>query len=116
MDPAVLEATVARYTQLAQAGNDEDFGKKAERLNPIVQEGPYYLVRFVGAFSGTLGGVKTNDNFQAIRADGSVIDGLYAVGEMANRFCYNQMYFSGSSLTFSATMGRIAGAHAAGNM
>jgi len=115
MDPAVLEATAARYTELAKAGKDDDFGKNPQRMFPIAEEGPYYLVNFVGTFSGSIGGVKTNENFQAVREDGSAIEGLYAVGEMANRFAYNQMYFSGSSLTFSSTMGRIAGAHAAAN-
>ena len=49
-----------------------------------------------------------------IREDGSVIEGLYAVGAMSNKYYYNQHYFSGASLTFCSTDGRIAGAHAAG--
>ena len=43
-----------------------------------------------------------------------MIEGLYAVEAMSNKYYYNQLYFSGSALTFSSTDGRIAGAHAAG--
>ena len=35
------------------------------------------------------------------------------VGSMSLGIFYNQYYFSGSALTFSATSGRIAGADAA---
>ena len=78
--------------------------------------GPYYLVEMTPAGSDTLGGVKTNDNFSALNADGEVIDGLYAVGSMCYGVYYNQYYFSGSALTFAATSGRLAGAHAAQNL
>ena len=36
-----LTATIERYNELAAAGNDEDFGKRADRLFPV-EEGPFY--------------------------------------------------------------------------
>ena len=45
-----------------------------------------------------------------------MIDGLYAVGSMCCSVYYNQYYFSGSALTFAATSGHLAGAHAAQNL
>ena len=72
------------------------------------------MIQIIPACSDTLGGVKTNSSRQVLREDGSVIEGLYAVGAMSNKYYYNQLYFSGSALTFSSTDGRIAGAHAAG--
>ncbi len=62
---------------------------------------------------GTFGGVKTNENFQVLREDGSIINNLYAGGECANRVLYNQVYMSGSAVQFAATSGRMSGAHAA---
>ncbi|MDO4549123.1 MAG: FAD-dependent oxidoreductase, partial [Clostridia bacterium] len=96
MDAGTLQATVARYDELAHSGVDTDFGKDASHLFPIAEEGPYYLVRFVPVSVGTIGGVKTNEYYQVLGEDGGVIQGLYAVGEMANRFMYNQNYVSGS--------------------
>ena len=115
MDAATLQATVDRYNELAAAGEDTDFGKDPARLAPISSEGPYYLVEMIPSACDTLGGVKTNYDQQVLREDGSVIEGLYAVGSMSNRQYYNQMYFSGSALSFAATAGKNAGALAAAN-
>lgn len=115
-DADTFKATVARYNELCEKGVDEDFGKDASHMKAYGDVGPYYLVEMTPAGSDTLGGVKTNDNFSALNADGEVIDGLYAVGSMCYGVYYNQYYFSGSALTFAATSGRLAGAHAAQNL
>ena len=108
-------AAAAKYDEACAAGEDGEFGKTAEYLDhPVGETGPFYLIEIVSACSDTLGGVKTNEHLQVIREDGSVIEGLYAVGSMNNKYYYNQLYFSGSALMFSSTDGRIAGAHAAG--
>lgn len=112
MDPAVLTATVARYNEMCAAGADADFNKPATHLKAI-GDGPYYMVHMLPGACDTLGGVKTNYDQQVLRADGSVIEGLYATGAMSNRMYYNQSYFSGSQLTFGSTSGRIAGENAA---
>ena len=115
MDPAVLEATVKRYNELAEAGEDADFGKDADHLKPY-GDGPFYLVQMIPASTDILGGVQTNYDQQVLDESGAVIDGLYAVGSMSNKQYYNQWYFSGSSLTFASTAGKIAGAHAAATL
>lgn len=113
MDPAVLEATVARYREMIAKGEDTDFGKDPAYLLPISEEGPYYLVHILPGACDTLGGIKTNYDQQVLREDGSVIDGLYATGAMTNGVYYNQYYFSATQLTFGATTGKIAGENAA---
>ena len=114
MDAAVLEATVERYNEMCAAGVDTDFDKPATHLKAI-GEGPYYMVHLLPGACDTLGGVKTNFDQQVLREDGTVIEGLYAVGAMSNRMYYNQYYFSGSQLTFGSTAGKIAGERASGN-
>ncbi len=114
IDPAALQATFDRYNALAEAGDDADFGKVPESLIPY-DEGPYYMVRMVPAICDVLGGIQTNQEYAVIRADGTPIPNLYAAGSMSNKQYYNQWYFSGSSLTFASTAGRIAGAQAATN-
>ncbi len=59
------------------------------------------------------GGVKVNDKFQVVRADGSPVKGLYAGGEVQNRPYYNRVYTSGTGLGIAYTSGRIAGGYAA---
>lgn len=112
MDAAVFEATVERYRAACDAGVDEEYGKDPKYLKPV-DDGPYYLIHFVPGACDTLGGVKTNWDQQVLREDGSVIEGLYAVGAMSNRALYNQAYFSGSQLSFGATASKIAAEKAA---
>lgn len=108
-DKDTFLATVNRYNEMCAAGEDTDFGKDADHLIAYGDNGPYYLVEMVPAGSDTIGGIQTNYDFQALREDGSAIDGLYAVGSMSNGAFYNQYYFSGSALTFAATGGRLVG-------
>lgn len=115
-DTDTFLATVARYNALCEKGVDEDFGKDASNMIAYGDAGPYYLVEMTPSGSDTLGGVKTNDHFEALNAEGQPIDGLYAVGSMSSGVFYNQYYFSGSALTFAATSGRLAGAYAAQNL
>lgn len=115
-DVDTFMTTVARYNELCEKGVDDDFGKDASYMIAYGDVGPYYLVEMTPAGSDTLGGVKTNDNFEALNAHGEPIDGLYAVGSMCYGVFYNQYYFSGSALTFAAASGRLAGEHAAQNL
>jgi fumarate reductase flavoprotein subunit len=81
-----------------------------------VEKAPYYAIKFYPVTMGTFGGVKTNDSFQVLKEDGSIIENLYATGENANKILYNQVYMSGSAVQFALTSGRIAGQHAAENL
>lgn len=91
---------------------DPAFNKMPEFLVPF-DKAPFYAVRVVPSTMGTIGGLQTNDKFQVLRADGSVIKGLYAGGETANRPFYRRVYTSGTGLGLAYTSGRIAGANAA---
>lgn len=106
-----LAKTMSDYNAGVEAGSDS-LGKSANFLVPI-ETAPYYALKIYPKTMGTFGGVKTNENFQVLREDGSIINNLYAGGECANRVLYNQVYMSGSAVQFAATSGRISGAHAA---
>ena len=112
MDGSTLEETVQKYNKAAIDGKDMEYGKPIDYLKEISNEGPYYLVHFVPSYVATYGGVKTNENYQALKADGSEIENLYAVGENAIRFAYNRNYVAGASNNFSLSMGRRAAIHA----
>ena len=96
--PEVLESTVERFNGFARAGVDEDFhrGESAydqyyadprvrpnSSLHPIDQ-GPFYAVKIVPGDLGTKGGLVTDERARVLRPDGSVIDGLYASGNVSS--------------------------------
>ena len=112
VDKTVLSDTILHYNDLCKAGEDTDFAKAAEYLSPL-ETGPYYALEYVPTTFGSTGGVKTDDQQHVLKADGSPIKGLYAAGEMSNRYFYNENYMLGGSLGLYSTCGRIAGTPAA---
>jgi 3-oxosteroid 1-dehydrogenase len=94
VDAQGLAQTVARMNDFARAGTDSEFGKGNNAfdryyadpkikpnpcLAPIV-EAPFYAVPLYPGEIGTKGGLLTDEQARVLRADGSVIHGLYAVG------------------------------------
>ncbi|MEC4176341.1 FAD-dependent oxidoreductase [Adlercreutzia sp. R7] len=112
---ATFLATVARYNELCAAGEDVDFGKAAYRLSDV-EAAPFYAARIAGALLVTTHGVVTDVNSQPLRADGSVIEGLYVCGNDQGGF-YPHNYpsnFTGINAGRTATFARIAAKHALG--
>ena len=93
-----LVATVERFNGFAATGVDADFhrGESAYdkyysdptvKPNPSlhsIDEGPFYAVKIVPGDLGTKGGLVTDERARVLRADGSVIDGLYAAGNVSS--------------------------------
>jgi succinate dehydrogenase/fumarate reductase flavoprotein subunit len=113
-----LAETLSRYNRYAALGEDPDFCKHPDWLAPQ-DHGPwgvFDLTLGVALYAGfTLGGVRTSVNGQALRADGSVIGGLYAAGACASNIAQDgNGYCSGTQLGEGSFFGRRAGRHAAG--
>lgn len=115
VDAATLQATYDRYEELAAAGEDEDFNKPAENLVAL-ETAPYYAVKFYPTTFGSQGGVLTDSEGRVLNDAGEVISGLYAAGEMSNRYYYNENYVLAASLGLYAVAGRLAGAAAAADI
>jgi succinate dehydrogenase/fumarate reductase flavoprotein subunit len=112
-----LRATVDRYNEHAARGEDPDFHKHPDWLAPQDQ-GPWAVLDLslgVALYAGfTIGGVRTSVDGEALRADGSVVRGLYAVGACASNIAQDGAgYCSGTQLGEGSYFGRRAGAHAA---
>lgn len=110
--PEALERTMTAYNAGCAAGEDKAFGKPAAYLKPF-DKAPFYAVRVVPQTGGTIGGVRVDEAFRVIRADGTPVKGLYAGGEVINRPYYRRVYTSGTGLGIAYTSGRIAGENAA---
>jgi succinate dehydrogenase/fumarate reductase flavoprotein subunit len=94
IDAAGLEATVREYNQGAVKGVDEQYARgttafnryladPANQPNPCVapvEKGPFYAVKVVMGDLGTFDGIQTTVVGEVKKRDGTVIDGLYAVG------------------------------------
>ena len=113
-----LVRTVESYNVQCAAGADREYGKALEYLRKI-ETPPYYAIDcrietlMFPSPCLTMGGLKVKGlTSQAVRADGSVIPGLYAAGRSAAGIC-SRSYVSGFSLADCIFSGRNAGKHAA---
>jgi len=111
MAPAVLQATIDSYNQAA--GTGDAFGKLPELCEPLSGKG-YTAINFSiankFAFTQifTLGGLAVDEETgQVQRADGSLVDGLYAAGRTAFGLCSHN-YISGLSIGDCVFTGRRA--------
>lgn len=128
VDPSGLVATAKRFSNFARAGVDADFdrgsntwdrmrgGDPAHKPNPVlgtIEQAPFYAMPFKASFLGTKGGPRTNERAQVLREDGSVIEGLFAAGNvMANCFG-SKGVGAGTTLGPCLTWGYVAGLNAA---
>ncbi len=104
MSGAVLEATVARYNSMVDAGADSDFGKRGPLHR--IDRAPFHAAWSTPIVHDALTGLRTNTSAEVIDTRGAVIPGLYCAGE-------SQGGFAQHGLCRSMVFGRIAGRHAA---
>ncbi len=77
--PETLRATVDRYNELCDMGDDPDYGKRPELLTRIVKP-PFIAVKMGASLLDVMGGCLTNTDLNVLDADRRPIEGLYAIG------------------------------------
>ncbi len=77
-----FKATVARYNELYELGEDLDYGKRPELLTSITQP-PFYALKWGPALLNVHGGMITDTQMRVLDNDNAPIPGLYAVGNVA---------------------------------
>ncbi|MBP0590591.1 FAD-dependent oxidoreductase [Paraburkholderia sp. LEh10] len=128
IDAAALEATVRRYDASAIRGEDPEFCRGStsfnryladpeHRPNPCVApigDGPYYALKVVMGDLGTFDGISTAVTGEVLDVRGTVIDGLYAVGN--DRASVMGGNYPGAGITLGPimTFGYITGRRLAG--
>jgi 3-oxosteroid 1-dehydrogenase len=127
--PGRLHDTVARFNGDARAGVDTDFGRGDSgydhyygdprlRANPSLaplDKAPFYAVRIVPGDLGTKGGLRTDARARVLRADGSVVAGLYAAGNASAAVMGHTYAGPGATLGPAMTFGYVAAHTAAGS-
>ena len=81
-------ATVARYNELYDKQNDEDFGKPAYRLSAI-RTAPFYGCWLGASLLTTEQGIAINEKGQALDTNNQPMEGLYITGDMSGSFFAN---------------------------
>jgi 3-oxosteroid 1-dehydrogenase len=122
-----LEETIRRFNGFARAGRDEDFGRGDSAYdryygdptldNPNLDEitdGPFYAIRIEVGDLGTKGGLVCDEHSRVLRADGTVIEGLYATGNASASVMGNEYAGAGATIGPAMTFGYVAARHAAG--
>jgi succinate dehydrogenase/fumarate reductase flavoprotein subunit len=94
---AQFSATVSRFNEMSRTGKDSDYhrgqsaydryyGDPTVAPNPnlrALDHGPFYAVKMTLSDLGTCGGLRADGRARVLREDGSVIEGLYAIGNTA---------------------------------
>lgn len=123
-----LLSTTERFNRFALNGKDDDFargesgydhyyGDLTNKPNPSlgpVDHAPFYAVKMVPGDLGTKGGVDTDADGRALRADGSVIEGLYAAGNTSAPVMGHTYAGPGATIGPALVFGYLAALDAAG--
>lgn len=99
-----------QYNEYVKAGKDTEFNKNI--LPRELTKAPYYAIEVSPAVHHTMGGVSINTSAQVLTADGKVIEGLYAAGEITGGV-HGGNRIGGNAVTDIVVFGKIAGDNAA---
>ena len=110
VDPATFAATMNTWNGYVAQKNDPDFGR-VSFANPL-DTAPYYAIKVTAGVHHTMGGVMINTQTQVLTAEGTVIPGLYAAGEVTGGV-HGANRLGGNAVSDFVVFGRIAGEEAA---
>ena len=124
--PRQLAETASRFNELARKGHDDDFNRGDSvydnyygdhtlpnpNLYPL-GDPPYYAFRIVLGDLGTSGGLRTDEHARVLRADDTVVPGLYAVGNTSAPVMGRSYAGAGATIGPAMTFGYVAAKHVA---
>lgn len=113
MDPERLKASAAKMNEMTTNKADDQFYKDPQWLREV-KTGPFYAIKGGLRMYATTGGSKVNEKFQALKADGTPIKGLYAIGQDAGGLysdSYDMHIAEGTASSWAIGGGRLAVRH-----
>ncbi|MCI8475078.1 MAG: FAD-dependent oxidoreductase [Oscillospiraceae bacterium] len=105
-----LVKTIEDFNAHVESGEKDEFGRVT--YTSKIEGKVYYAYPRKPATHHTMGGVNVDTETRALRADGSVIKGLYCAGEITGNL-HGGNRLGGNAMVDFTVFGRIAGANAA---
>lgn len=102
--------TIADFNAHVESGEKDEFGRVT--YNTKIEGKYYFAYPRKPAVHHTMGGVRIDEETHALRADGSVIEGLYCAGEITG-VIHGANRLGGNAIVDFCVFGRIAGNNAA---
>ena len=126
VDAEGLAESVRRNNEFAATGKDLDFGRGDtvfdryygdEKVEPNpclapISDAPFYAMEAYPGELGTKGGIRSNASAQVMKDSGTVIEGLYAIGNYSSPVMGRTYAGAGATLGPATTFGYIAARHA----
>lgn len=112
IDSDVLNGTIKSWNADCDQGQDRDFGRPPKSMMPIMKP-PFYAANIYPCVSNTQGGIVHNVNYEAVKASGVAVEGLYVAGEISSVF--GHLYNAGGNLAETFVSARVAAAHIISN-
>ncbi|ONI37689.1 hypothetical protein AN639_00750 [Candidatus Epulonipiscium fishelsonii] len=104
-----LTKEIESYNLAVSNNQSPGFDLPVEKATPILKA-PFYVQDVVIRVNGTFTSLEINDKLQVVNADGEVIDGLIATGELTVGNVYmNRTPGSGYGISYAGNSGRAAG-------
>jgi 3-oxosteroid 1-dehydrogenase len=130
VDPAGVQAEVAKFNGYCESGVDPDFqrgeslfdryyGDENVEPNPCMgrlETAPYYGVIIYPGDLGTKGGLNVDAKARVLDTDGAAIEGLYAIGNCSASVMGKTYPGAGSTLGPAMAFGYVAAKHLTGKL
>ena len=106
-----MAQTLTSWNETVASQVDGAFNRTTALNNPLAAA-PYYAIQIAPGIHHTMGGLKINANAQVISTEGTVIDGLYAAGEVTGGV-HGSNRIGGNAVADIIVFGRQAGIQSA---
>ena len=111
IDSATLAESLTSWNETVASLVDGAFNRTTGMVNPLAAA-PYYAIQIAPGIHHTMGGLKINSNAQVISTEGTVIEGLYAAGEVTGGV-HGSNRIGGNAVADIIVFGRQAGVQSA---
>lgn len=105
-----LQETISEWN--AAVASEEDEFERTTGMENDLSSPPYYAINIAPGIHHTMGGVRINTNTEVLREDGTVIEGLYAAGEVVGGL-HGENRIGGNAVADIIIFGRQAGQQSA---
>lgn len=106
IDEENLLKTIERYNSFVRNKKDLDFNRRGTLVS--IEKGPFYIQKVAPAVHHTMGGVRINNQNQVLDKKGSIIEGLFAAGEIVGGL-HGTNRLGGNAITEIIVFGKRAG-------